>query len=164
MRLYLCSAVTVIMVLVSCNDNAVYDHYKTLPKEGWSHDTAIKFKVTNVDTFSTYNAFINLRNNSDYQYSNLFLITELNYPNGKTVIDTLEYTMAYPNGNYLGKGFGAVKENKLWYKENITFSEEGEYLINIRQAMRQNGSVAPVENLKGITEVGLRIEPALNTK
>ena len=164
MRWYIFNALILTTLLASCNDNAIYDDYETLPQNGWSQNEPIEFMVKDVDTFSMYNAFINLRNNSDYQYSNLFLITELNFPNGKVVTDTLEYTMAFPNGNYLGNGFGDVKENKLWYKENITFPESGKYTIKIRQAMRQNGSVAPIEILKGITEVGFRLEPVLNTK
>ena len=65
--------------------------------------------------------FVNVRNDNSFPYSNLFLITEFEYPNGETFIDTLEYEMALPNGQWLGKGYGSIKENKLWYKENIVF-------------------------------------------
>ena len=148
----------VVLTLSSCSDTAVYDTYESLPGS-WQKDNAIAFDLSDMDTITPYNAFINLRSNSDYRYNNLFLITEMNFPNGKVVTDTLEYEMAYPNGTYIGQGFGDVKENKLWYKENIMFTETGVYTFKIRQAMRENGSVSPVENLQGITEVGFRIEP-----
>ena len=66
--------------------------------------------------------------------------------------------MALPNGEWLGTGFGDVKESKLWYKEGVKFTEPGEYQVNIRQAMRKNGNVSGIENLEGITDVGFRIE------
>ena len=117
--------------------------------------------MTPPDSINPYNLFINLRNTNDYKYSNLFLIVEMDYPNGKTVKDTLEYKMADPNGKLLGTGFTDVKENKLWYKgykEPFVFNEMGEYGIKIQQAMRQNGQVDGIDNLEGITDVGFRVE------
>ena len=66
--------------------------------------------------------------------------------------------MAAPDGSWLGTGFGDVKENKLWYKKNVRFTEPGEYEVRIKQAMRKNGEVDGIDNLKGITDVGFRIE------
>ena len=33
----------------------------------------------------------------------------MNFPHGKTIKDTLEYQMAKPNGEFLGKGFSRCK-------------------------------------------------------
>ncbi len=107
--------------------------------------------------------YVNLRNTNAYKFSNLFLIVELNYPNGKAVKDTLEYKMAAPNGELLGSGFSDLKENKLWfrgYKDPFKFNEEGDYQVNIQHAMRNNGDVDGVENLEGITDIGFRVEKA----
>ena len=46
----------------------------------------------------------------DYKYSNLFLITEMQFPHGRTISDTLEYNMARPDGSWLGTGFGDVSK------------------------------------------------------
>jgi gliding motility-associated lipoprotein GldH len=74
------------------------------------------------------------------------------------VKDTLEYEMALPDGTWMGKGTGSIKENKLWYKENIIFPFNGVYTLELVQAMRKNGSVSGLETLPGITDVGLEIE------
>ena len=58
----------------------------------------------------------------------------------------------------MGKGFGSVFENKLWYKENIVFSTPGVYKIELSHAMRQNGKVDGIDNLIGITDVGIEVE------
>ncbi|OIQ31100.1 MAG: gliding motility lipoprotein GldH [Bacteroidetes bacterium MedPE-SWsnd-G2] len=149
-----------ILVCFACDSNRVFDAYKSVPDK-WHKDSIISFKVSPPDSIKPYNLFVNLRNTNDYKYSNLFLIVEMDYPNGKVVKDTLEYTMAAPNGELLGEGFTDVKENKLWFKgynSPFVFNESGEYTVNIQHAMRENGKVKGVEYLDGITDIGFRIE------
>lgn len=148
---------TLFFLLIGCDQNRVYDHYESLPNT-WHKDSIISFKVEDLDTLQAYNIFINLRNTNDFAFSNLYLITQLYFPRGKVVQDTLEYEMAYPNGEWMGVGIGEAKASKLWYKKNIRFEEEGPYTIDIRQVMRRNGEKEALESLDGITEVGLRIE------
>lgn len=144
----------------SCDSNRVFDEYKSVPNQ-WHKDSIISFIVIPPDSTNNYNLFVNLRNTNEYKYNNLFLIVEIDYPNGKILKDTLEYKMADPNGKLLGTGFTDVKENKLWYKgfdKPFIFNESGEYKIKIQHAMRQNGQVNGIENLEGITDIGFRIE------
>ncbi|PIE99071.1 MAG: gliding motility lipoprotein GldH, partial [Polaribacter sp.] len=54
------------------------------------------------DTLAKQNLFINLRNNNDYEFSNLFIITKLSFPSGEKIIDTLEYEMTDNSGRFLG--------------------------------------------------------------
>lgn len=150
----------IILFFCSCDSNRVFDEYRSLPQK-WNKDSIINFNLTAPDTTKTYNLFVNLRNNSEYKYSNLQLIVALEYPNGKTDKDTLEYMMAKPNGEFLGTGFTDVKENKLWYKgyeSDFKFTEIGEYKVSIQQAMRENGQVNGVVDLDGIMAVGFRVE------
>lgn len=146
-----------LVLLCSCNDNAVYHEFKEVPGV-WQRDSAVVFEVKDLDSLQPYNAFITLRNDNSFPFSNLFLITRMQFPNGKTVTDTLEYMMAEPDGSWLGEGFGDLKESKLWYKENIRFNEPGTYQFKVMQAMRRNGDINAVPELEGIRDVGLRIE------
>lgn len=148
-------------VAVSCDSKRVFDEYKTVPN-GWHKDSIVSFKIHPPDSIKPYNLFVNLRNTNQYKYSNIFLIVEMVFPHGKTLKDTLEYRMTDPSGKFLGTGLTDVKENKLWYKEHVVFQEAGEYTINIQQAMRENGKVNGVVSLKGITDVGFRIENPTN--
>jgi len=159
---YLLLVLVSLLFVTNCDSNAVYDAYKSVPSK-WHKDSIATFNFKAPDTLKNYNLYVNLRNTNDYQFSNLFLIVELNYPNGIAVTDTLEYKMAAPDGELLGTGFSDVKENKLWYrgyKESFVFSEEGDYTVNIQHAMRKNGDVDGVENLEGITDIGFRVEHA----
>lgn len=146
-----------VLLFASCDQTRVYDEYKSVSGE-WHRDSIVKFNFLAPDTVQNYDLFINLRNNSDYNFRNIYLITELNFPNGKVISDTLQYEMAAPSGEWLGTGFGDIKESKLWYKENVRFSEAGEYVVTVQQAMRKRDSIQGIENLEGITDVGFRIE------
>jgi gliding motility-associated lipoprotein GldH len=155
-------AILCCFLLVDCDSSAVYDVYQTVPNK-WHKDSIASFNIEAPDTLNTYDLFVQMRNTNDYKFSNLFLIVELNYPNGKVVKDTLEYKMAAPNGELLGTGFSDLKESKLWYRgfdKPFRFEEQGDYTINIQHAMRKNGEVNGVENLEGITDIGFRVEQA----
>ena len=141
----------------SCDSNRIFDSYKSVSNQ-WHKDSIITFNVTPTDSVNPYDLFVNIRNTNDYKYNNLYLIVEIDFPNGKVIKDTLQYTMAKPNGELLGSGFSDVKENKLWYKEHMMFEENGDYKVSIQHAMRENGVVDGVEYLEGITDIGLRIE------
>jgi gliding motility-associated lipoprotein GldH len=61
-------------------------------------------------------------------------------------------------GNWLGTGFTDVKENKLFYKENVVFPELGDYKFNVYHATRGVNDIEGNNPLLGITDVGLKIE------
>ncbi|MDO9038216.1 MAG: gliding motility lipoprotein GldH [Lutibacter sp.] len=147
-----------IFLLLSCNSNVVFDQYIPIEDQQWPSEKGIDFIVNNLDTISANNVFINIRNNKDYEFSSLFLIAKIELPNGYKVIDTLEYEMTDASGNWLGSGFTDLKENKLFYKENVVFSEIGIYKFNIQNATRGINDIQGKNPLKGITDVGLSIE------
>lgn len=147
--------------ILACDSNQIFDEYRTV-SNSWHKETVMEFAITPMDSITPCNLFVNLRNDSNYKYSNLFLIVEMNYPNGKVTRDTLEYDMAMPDGTFLGTGFTDVKENKLWFKEGMVFNEQGTYTIKIQHAMRQNGATHGIVDLEGITDVGFRIEKTAN--
>ena len=136
----------------------VYDQFKPIESHQWNASNNINFIVSNSDTISINNVFINIRNNKDYEFSSLFLIAKMEFPSGYQVIDTLEYEMTDPFGNWLGQGFTDIKENKLFYKENVVFAEKGEYKFNVYHATRSVNDIEGINPLNGITDVGLRIE------
>jgi gliding motility-associated lipoprotein GldH len=124
----------------------------------WHKDSIATFYVDIADTLSKNNVFIQLRNNKDYGFNNLFLIVEVNFPNETKIIDTLEYEMTDAKGYFLGEGITDIKENKLEYKTNIQFPVKGKYAFSVQHAMRKLAEEKGLENLKGVTDIGIQIE------
>ncbi|KAF2509135.1 gliding motility lipoprotein GldH [Flavobacterium foetidum] len=143
------------ILLFSCDKKRVFDEYKSVGS-AWHKDSIVTFDLPVLDSTKRYNLFVNLRDNNNYPFNNIFLIVALEMPNGFTRVDTLEYDMAAPDGTLLGNGFSDIKESKLFYKENVKF--RGKYKVNIKQALRESGKVPGVQELEGITDVGFRIE------
>lgn len=143
--------------LFSCDDERVFDEYKNL-NGSWKINDTISFNFEQKDTLKPYNLFLNIRSNNDYPYSNLFLIVSLKQPGNSIKTDTLEYEMANPDGSLMGEGFSDIKESKLWYLEKFKFKKPGKYSVTVLQAVRQTGEISGVQDLKGITDLGFRIE------
>lgn len=149
----------IIVLFISCDKKQFFSEYKELDGT-WKKADTLRFSFEQNDTINPYHFFLNVRNNNDYPFSNMYLIVALKEPgkNATTKVDTLEYLMANPDGTLLGEGFSDIKESKLWYLENHKFKKAGKYNVTIVQAVRETGKVGGVADLKGITELGLRIE------
>jgi gliding motility-associated lipoprotein GldH len=145
-------AVCVLIISVlACNNDSVFSKYKTFPKGEWHRDSLAVFHVSVTDTVQNHNLFINVRNDIDYKYSNLWLFVEIIQPgDSMAVTDTFEVTLADATGKWLGQGFGGVKTNEILFKGNVYFPVSGNYEIQIQHGMR--GKL-----LEGITDVGFRV-------
>lgn len=149
--------IVLFLALVSCKTDIVTTEYRTFNGGVWNKGDMLQFTFSEMDTVQQHDVFINVRNGDTYPFSNLFLITSLTTPEGEVMQDTLEYNMALPDGTWLGHGNGSIKENKLWYKENIVFPSPGVYTLEVMHAMRKNGNVSGIVGLEGITDVGIEI-------
>ncbi len=146
-----------ISMFYACNtEEYAFLEYKNLDGN-WHKNDTLAFKFEPKDSIQNYNVYIQLRNNLEYEFRNIYLISSISFPNGKVVVDTLEYPMAYKDGRFMGKGANVI-ENKLWLKENVNFAEQGEYVFKLRQATRKTGDIQGVTKLKGILDVGIQIE------
>jgi len=141
-----------ILVFVSCGRKALTNEYKVIGKNGWNKDSLMVFKVPVTDTLKMYQVFVNVRNDIEYKYSNLWLFVGITQP-GDTIpaTDTLEITLADPTGKWLGEGFGGMKTTETHYRKNVYFPKAGSYKIEVQHGMR--GKI-----LTGITDVGIRVQ------
>jgi len=150
----------IVIMNASCTRKTVYNQFKPIEGNHWHKDSLIQFTIPSTDTVQKNNIYVTVRNNKEYEFSNLFLIVGIRFPNNYQIIDTLEYEMTTPEGRFLGTGMSDVKENKLEYKTNVTFSLIGDYDLSIQQAMRKTREIEGLEYLNGITDVGVQIEKA----
>ena len=141
------------IVIVACHDdNIIFEDYKKIyTKEGWHKDSSMTFDINVKDISNVYDILINIRNDNDYEFSNLYLFCYISKNNDIIKSDTLEYLMADLNGRWLGSGVGYIKDNCLSYLQFYNFKDTGSYKISIKQGMRKIF-------LEGINNVGIKIE------
>ena len=149
---YLLSLILVVGA-VSCDRKRVFESYKTLEEKGWNKDSIVVFNVPLTDTIKNHNLLVNIRNKGTYPYSNIYLFMTIGSPDGTTKTDTVEFTLAEPNGRWKGSGIGGLHDNQILYRNSVFFPRKGTYKFQIKQGMRDNV-------LHGIRDIGIRIEKA----
>ena len=75
----------------SCSDIG-QSQFQTLENAEWSKSDTLSFEFAITDTLNRYDILIHIRNNKDYDFSNIFLVSTLDFPESeRTIVDTLEY-------------------------------------------------------------------------
>ncbi len=140
-----------ISVMTGCDREKFIDVSVSIPGDVWPSDKEVVFNVNIEDTISPYRFYINIRNSSDYRYSNVYFFLTTEFPKGGMSKDTIECILADKSGKWLGKGTGKYRDNRIFIRENIRFPQQGNYVIRLNQAMRE-------DKLSGISEAGIRLE------
>lgn len=140
-----------VLAFTGCDRKIIYTDFVKIPEESWKIDNVISFAPVVTDTSTVNNVFITIRTGVEYPFQNIWLFVSTFSPSGKTITDTIEYLLADAKGKRIGRGFGNIKETDLIFRKEVYFPEKGTYIINIRHGMR-------TESLKGVYDVGLRIE------
>jgi gliding motility-associated lipoprotein GldH len=150
-RFFLICAATIIAV--SCDEQRVFEENAEFEQAVWKRDAPVSFQFDVADTVSRYNMFVNLRNETNYEFRNIFLFLTLKAPDGQQATDTLECFLADEKGKWYGKGGAQLLDNRILYKRNIRFPAAGTYRVTLEQAMR-------TAELAHIRNVGFRLEKA----
>ncbi len=139
-----------VLALVSCS-NSNFNKRVVIPEAEWPQENRVAFDVSIDDTISGYAFGLELRHLENYRYSNLFVFLHTTMPNGNHTRDTIECTLATPEGRWIGKSSGSMRDLRIPLNEQLQFPLTGDYHFEIEQAMRE-----PV--LKGISDIGIFIE------
>lgn len=141
---------SLLFVFSSCDHNMVFEGSSAIPECNWKSNEPVRIEFEVRDTIALHNFFLTIRNRDEYEFRNLFVFVELEFPNGKISIDTVECVLADPTGKWYGKGGGSLYDNRILFKQDKRFPLAGRYKVSISQGMRK-------EKLKGICDVGLRL-------
>ena len=131
--------------------NTSFNKRTVIPEAEWAMENRIAFDVNIDDTINGYIFGMELRHLENYRYSNLFVFLHTTMPNGNHMRDTIECTLATPEGRWIGKSSGSMRDLRVPLNTQLQFPLKGNYHFEIEQAMRE-----PV--LKGISDIGIFIE------
>ncbi|WP_245531775.1 gliding motility lipoprotein GldH [Anaerophaga thermohalophila] len=142
-----------ILAFTACNRGTIYETGKAFRDQLWHKDSTLVFKPVVEDTSQVINIGFSLEHNNDYPYSNLWLFVDVESPDGKMQTDTIEYFLAEPDGQWIGKG--SDKERTLYwlYRRDVKLSSPGQLTFSVTQGMRR-------DELPGIQSFSLWIEKA----
>ncbi len=146
---YIALLLTLMVVLVSCGTNFVINESRSIA-DLWQSTQTVDFEFEIQDTLSPHSFFVNIRNNTDYSYSNIYFFINTTFPDGQSSRDTVECILANVRGKWLGKGMGSLKESSHLIRRQLYFPVSGIYKMQIEQAMREDALI-------GIEDVGIKI-------
>lgn len=149
MRLLPAFLIGLVLCLSSCAHPEMYYRYHSFEESSWHKDSVVRFDLPVTDTLSSYDVFIEVRNNNKYPYKNLWLFVDFQLPSGETRRDTVEINLADDYGKWYGKGL-SLYELTVPYEQNRQYHHKGSYVYTIQQAMRD-------DILTGISDIGLKI-------
>jgi len=135
--------------IVSCSHKEIFFEYHSFAKAEWSRDNPAVFNVKIDDNSKPYNVSVEIRNNNDYPFSNIWLFIDYKAPDGNHRTDTLGADLADIYGKWYGKGL-SLYNLSIPYETFVLFPDTGDYVYSIRQGMRE-------DLLKGISDIGLKV-------
>lgn len=96
-----------------------------------------------------FDVSLEIRNNNDYPFRNIWLFVDFQAPGGDVRTDTVGVDLADVYGKWHGSGI-SLYSLSIPYEKAVRFPQKGAYTYSIRQGMRENP-------LKGISDIGLKI-------
>ena len=143
-------------VCLSCEKREAYYHFSELKEASWSKFDTIYFDIDSLSVTpnTPYDITIELTNNSDYPYQNIWLYIQDDFEDTTFSLEEKQYELANKLGKWHGSGFGSLYQLPLLYKKNIFFTEKRNYHLKVVHGMRD-------EPLQGIEKIGLKIDSSL---
>lgn len=125
----------------SCGDLPISNSAVEIDPDGWFAIDNASFEWDIVDLDLKYDAFLDIRHNSDYPYSNLYLFLDFTFPNGNQRRDTLACQLADERGRWYGSGIGDIIDHRVSFQENFEFPLDGKYRLKVVHGMRPRSVV-----------------------
>lgn len=139
-----------ILFLASCSNGTLYTQEHELNPEGWSKTEVLEYEANLQKTDSACSIVLNVRHDATFGSQNLWLFTAIETPSGEVTRDTIECLLADNLGEWLGSGWGSLREIHVILSPKFMVKETGVYKFYVRHGMRQ-------EPLQGVSDVGIEI-------
>lgn len=145
--------VAVLISLVSCDSNRIFEDNQDLEEAFWHKDSVISFRFTVPDATLRYQVSTNIRNSSAYPFHNLYYQYNLTDSTGRVLAGKLENINLFDpkTGQPNGSGLGDLFDHRQQILDDFEFPYSGEFEISFQQYMR-------MDSLPLILSVGARVE------
>jgi len=143
------SFVLVLFTLFGCNFNAVIDTNQSIAENQWLYANTTKAEFDITDVSKPYRVNFKLRINTEYRYSNLYVLATLKDAKRRKKV-RYQFKLAKEDGQWLGKGSGDLYTYTFPLLKNHHFADTGKYSIEIEQNMRDNP-------LLGVSDIGIEV-------
>ena len=138
-----------LFLITACTSKEIFSEFHSFSDATWSRSEKVNFEVSVLDSTQQYDVFLEIRNNNDYPFRNLWLFVDITTPDGKQRRDTINAELADVYGKWYGKGV-SLYTYSFPYELKIQYPNTGAFIYSITQGMRE-------ESLNGISDIGLTV-------
>jgi gliding motility-associated lipoprotein GldH len=142
--------VGLLVVFTACSRKEVFSEYHSFSEASWLQKEKAGFEVNITDSLQRYDVFLEIRNNNNYPFRNIWLFVDFTTPDGKQRRDSIEANLADEYGKWYGNGI-SLYTYSFPYEQNIQYPLKGIYNYSITHGMR-------AEKLIGISDIGLTVK------
>jgi gliding motility-associated lipoprotein GldH len=142
-----------IFLATACHTDIIYHSYQPLPYKGWKKSDTLFFQVPLTDTIpGSLKIFAEVRNKINYPYRDLYLLIRHNLPDSTVYrTDTLNFSLANKEGQWLGNGWGGLYSSEHLIRKGLFVHTTGRYTFKVTHGMKD-------ETLIGLNDIGIRIQ------
>lgn len=143
----------VFLFLLACSKGEVYHRFYPIRNNSWAKEVPVEFSIDSLPAGSgrSCDIVLELVHNSQYPYRNIWFIVQQNLTDTLFVTDTVEITLADPQGKWLGRGSSGLYQLSLPYKRSLPLDSARSYQLIVTHAMKEG-------TIKGIEKVGILIK------
>ena len=138
-----------LLLVVACAPKEIFFEYHSFKNNGWDRADAAVFHINMDNTTDLFDVSLEIRNNNDYPFRNIWLFVDSKTPGGDIRNDTIKVNLADVYGKWQGTGI-SLYSLTVPFKTGVRFPQAGTYTYSIRHGMQENP-------LKGISDIGLKI-------
>jgi gliding motility-associated lipoprotein GldH len=135
--------------LTACSSDEIFSEFYSFSDSQWSRNEKARFEIEVDNSTVHYDVWLEIRNNNNYLFRNLWLFVDIETPDGQQRTDTVNVELADVYGKWHGRGISHHSYSFL-FESAIKYPVPGIYVYSIRQGMR-------TELLEGISDVGLTV-------
>ncbi len=148
----------VLIATLSCTENRYFEANHDFSDRVWPMDEEAEFSFTIDNADVMYQLYINLRNDKDYPYRNLYIHYSLEDSTGNILEKELQDIQLFEpkTGAPFGENVSNIYSHQVLLEDSVIFPSKGEFVISYKQYMR-------TDSLQGIYSAGLRIEKMSNS-
>jgi gliding motility-associated lipoprotein GldH len=139
-----------LLLFAACSQNEIFSEFHSFPEAKWPRNEKVEFQIHLPEDAPRQDIFLEIRNNSNYPFRNLWLFVDITAPDGVRRCDTINVELADVYGKWYGRGISLYSYSFL-YEPDVKYPLSGIYTYSIRQGMRK-------EVLPGITDVGMTVK------
>lgn len=139
-------------LVAACDNRTVYHSYQHIPEYGWAKNDTLFYNIPIKDSLASCQLSVEIRNQDNYPYRNLFLAISYIHPADSSffITDTIECILADANDKWIGTGIGTLFQSKHNYPRSFSLHKRN-YTVKLYHLMKESP-------LKGLSDIGIKIQ------